>query len=140
MLHAIAMKSFLAMLFGIVSAIVGMVGLISPETYARLDWLWETPQSLYIVAAIQLVMGLVLIRAAPTSRSPFGLGALGVLVVVEAVFMPLLGHGRAFAIEHWWVSQTSSFLRLWALLELAVGILVVWAVAPRRRALRTVVT
>lgn len=130
------MKSSLAMLVGIVVVVSGVVGLISPHTYVRLGWLWEASPGLYIVAAIQLVIGLVLIRAAPTSRSPLGLGALGVFAVIEAVFMPFLGHGRAHAIADWWASQSSSFLRLWALLELAVGILITAAVAPRRRALR----
>lgn len=130
------MKSSLAMLVGIVITAFGLVGLISPHSYVRLGWFWETSPGVYIVAAIQLVIGLVLIRAAPTSRSPLGLGAFGVIALVEAVFMPLLGHGRVHAIAHWWESQSPSFLRLWGLLELAIGVLIVWAVAPRRRALR----
>lgn len=131
------MKS-LAMVIGIVIAALGIIGLISPDTYVRLGWFWEESPGLYIVAAVQLVIGLVLIRAAPTSRSPLGLGALGVLALIEAVFMPFLGHGRIHAIAHWMSSQSPSFLRLWGLLELAVGILIVSAVAPRRRVLREV--
>jgi uncharacterized protein YjeT (DUF2065 family) len=130
------MRSSLAMLVGFAIAAFGIVGLISPHTYARLGSLWEASPGLYIAAAIQLVIGLVLIRAAPASRSPFALGALGVIALIEAVMMPLLGHGRAHAIAHWWESQSESFLRMWGLLELAIGVLIVCAVAPSRRALR----
>lgn len=130
------MKTSLAMLVGIVIATLGVVGLISPDTYVRLGLFWETPPGLYIVAAIQLIIGLVLIRAAPISRSPLALGALGVIALIEAVFVPLLGHGRIHAVAHWWEHQSPSFLRLWGLLELAIGVLIICAVAPRRRALR----
>jgi hypothetical protein len=132
------MKSSLAMLAGTAIALLGVVGLVSPQAYVQLGLLWETSPGLYIVSIIQLVIGLVLIRAAPDSRTPFALGALGVLALIEAVFIPLLGPGRAHAIAHWWESQSTSFLRLWGLLELAVGVLIVCAVAPRRRPLRPV--
>jgi hypothetical protein len=128
-------KSSLAMLIGLVIATVGIIGLISPQTYVRLGWFWADPPGLYVLAAIQLVIGLALLRAAPSSRSPVGLGVLGAFALAEAVLMPLLGRGRTHGIAQWWGSQTTGSLRLWALLELAVGVLIVCAVAPRRRAL-----
>lgn len=126
------MKSPLAMVVGIVIAALGFIGLLSPDTYVRLGAIWESSAGVFTIAAIQLVIGIVLILAAPASRSPFGLGALGVLATIEAVLMPMLGHGRAHAIAHWWTHQSPSFLRLWGLLELAIGVLIVCAVAPHR--------
>lgn len=126
----------LAMLVGIVMAAVGLLGFLSPHTYVRLAWFWENSPGLYIIAAIQLVVGIVLIRAAPTSKTPLGLGALGVIALIEAVFMPLMGHGRAHVVADWWTHQSPAFLRMWGLLELAVGTLVAWAAAPRRHELR----
>ena len=128
-------SSSLAMVIGFILAALGIIGLISPDTYVRLGWFWAEPPGIYIVPAVQLVMGLVLLRAAPSSRTPVGLGVLGAFALAEAVLMPLLGHGRTRGIAHWWGSQTYGSLRLWALLELAIGILVVIAVLPSRRAL-----
>jgi hypothetical protein len=125
--------SSLAMVIGFLIAAVGLVGLISPDIYVRLGWFWAEMPGIYIIAVIQLVTGLVLVRAAPSSRSPVGLGVLGAFALAEAVLMPLLGHGRTRAIAEWWGSQTYGSLRLWALLELVIGALVVLAVAPRRR-------
>ncbi|MDF2697697.1 MAG: hypothetical protein K0S65_6080 [Labilithrix sp.] len=130
------MKSSPAMVIGFVVAAVGLIGLIAPQTYVQLGWFWAEPPGLYVIAAIQLVVGLLLLRAAPSSRSPVGLGVLGAFALVEAVLMPLLGHGRTRAIAEWWGAQSTSFLRLWALLELALGVLIVCAVAPSRRGLR----
>jgi hypothetical protein len=128
--------SLLATVVGLVIAALGIVGLVSPATYVALGWFWAEPPGLYIVAAVQLVCGLALVRAAPTSRSPVGLGVLGSVALAEAVLLPLLGHGRTRAIAQWWGSQTSWTLRLWAVLEIAIGVLVVLAVAPRRRPVR----
>ena len=124
-----------AVVVGIIIAVVGLVGLLSPDTYVRLGWFWATSQGLYIVAAIQLACALILLSAAPSSRSPVGLGVVAGVTLVEAVAMPLLGPARDRAIAEWWGSQTAGFIRLWALLELVVGILVVCAVAPGRRSL-----
>lgn len=128
--------SSLAMVIGFVIAALGLLGLISPITYVRLGWFWAEPPGIYVVAAVQLAIGLVLVRAAPSSRSPVSLRVLGAIALAEAVLMPLLGQGRTRAIAQWWGSQTFGSLRLWAILELTIGVLVVLAVAPRRRPLR----
>src|SRR5262245_54345653 len=126
----------LAMVIGFWIAAVGLIVLVAPDAYVRLGWFWAESPGIYIVAAVQLAIGLVLLRAAPSSRSPIGLGVLGAFALAEAVLMPLLGYGRTRAIAQWWGSQTFGSLRLWAALELAIGVLVVLAVAPRRGPLR----
>jgi len=128
------------MVVGFVIVVVGVVGLIAPETYVRIVTFWAESPGIYIITAIQVVIGVVLLRAAPTSRSPVALGVLGAFALAEAVLMPLLGHGRTRAIVHWWGSQTFGSLRFWAVLELAIGILVLVAVAPRRLRTATTVT
>ncbi len=133
-------SSSLALVIGFVIAAVGAVGLISPETYVRLGWFWAESPGIYIVAVVQLLIGIAFVRAAPSSRSPVGLGVLGAFALTEAVLMPLLGHGRTHAIAQWWSSQSFGTLRMWALLELAIGVLVVLAVVPRRRGLRPATT
>lgn len=128
----------LVVLIGLVIAALGLLGLSSPVTYARLGIFWTTPPVLYVVTVIQVLLALVLLRAAPSSRSPVGLGIVGALVLVEGLLMPLLGLGRAHALAEWWGSQSAGLLRIWALVELGVGILVVCAVAPSTRPLRPV--
>jgi hypothetical protein len=125
-------SSSLAMLAGFAIAAAGIVGLVSPDAYARLGWFVAEPPGVYLLAVVQLAIGIVLLRAAPSSRSPVGLGALGVVALAEVVLMPLIGHGRAHALAQWWGRQAPGSLRLWALVELTLGVLVVLAVLPRR--------
>jgi hypothetical protein len=128
----------LALLAGFAMAAIGVVGLISPQAFVRLGWFWAEPPGVFVVAAAQLAIGLVLIRAAPSSRSPGALAAFGVVALVESLLILPIGHGRAHALALWWGSQPSGILRVWALVELTIGVLVVLAVLPRRRAPLTV--
>lgn len=131
------MKLSQAMVVGFVVAVVGLIGLVAPSIYVSLGWFSAVPPGLYVVAVVQLVIGLILLHAAPTSRSPVGLGVLGAFALVEAVVMPLLGRGTARSMASWWATQSDIALRLWAALELAVGVLIILSVAPpRRRPLR----
>ncbi|AKU95359.1 hypothetical protein AKJ09_02023 [Labilithrix luteola] len=122
----------LARIVGIVIAALGLLGLISPSSYVRLGWFWAQSPGLYIAAVLQLIMGLVLLRAAPSSRSPVGLGIVGAFAIGEAVLAPLLGFGKTQVVAKWWAALTPGVLRLWALVGLAIGVLIVLAVAPRR--------
>lgn len=129
-------SSSLAMLVGFVMAVTGLIGMASPETYVRLGWFVTEAPGVYLLAMVQFAIGVVLIRAAPSSRTPLPLGALGVVAIAEVALMPFIGHGRAHAIAQWWGSQAPSVLRFWGLIELSIGLLVMFAVAPRRRGLR----
>lgn len=121
------------MIVGIAIAALGLLGLVSPSSYVRLGWFWAQSPGLYIAAVAQFVMGLVLLRAARSSRSPGGIAAVGVFAIVEAFLAPMLGFGRTQAIAKWWAGQTPGTLRLWGLIGLAIGVLVVVTVTPRRR-------
>jgi hypothetical protein len=129
-------KSYLAMLIGLAIAAVGLVGLVSPPTFARLGGLLAESPAIYVVIIVQLVVALVLLTAAPASRSPVGLGIVGALALAEAVLLPLLGPGRARGIAEWWEAQSHANLRFWALIELSLGVAVALMASPRRRALR----
>ncbi|OJY30224.1 MAG: hypothetical protein BGO98_26150 [Myxococcales bacterium 68-20] len=135
-MREVCMKSSLAVLVGFLIAAMGLVGLIVPSVFVRLGWAWATVPGIYVSAAIDIVVGLVLIRAAPRSRSPVGLGVFAAVSLIGGVITPFLGLARMYAAARWWSGQSPTILRLWALFELTVGVLIVCAVVPRRRALR----
>lgn len=58
---------------------------------------------------------------------------VGVFAIVEAFLAPLLGFGRTQVVAKWWAGQTPGALRLWGLIGLTIGIMVVVAVTPQRR-------
>ncbi|MBX3207882.1 MAG: hypothetical protein KF764_22745 [Labilithrix sp.] len=123
-----------ALLFGLLVLVLGVLGLLVPETYLMIGRGSATPVGLFAVALFRVAVGLVLIRAATGSRSPIGLRVLGALSFFAGLVTPLIGVDRARSYLDWWAAQGSGVMRAWALVAIAYGAFVVWAVTGTERA------
>jgi len=74
---------WLAIAFGLVIAVIGIVGLVDPGLFLDATSFTLASLGLCIVAAIRIAFGLVLIGAATTSRMPRALRILGALFTIE---------------------------------------------------------
>jgi hypothetical protein len=87
-----------ALLFALFTILVGIVGLVSPDSETTVRRLYfATSVGLYAAAAVRVAMGLVLILCAPISRAPRTLRALGVVVCMQGLAAMFLGLDRARA-------------------------------------------
>jgi hypothetical protein len=118
--------------------VVGVLGIVSPDsvTAARRVY-FATPVGLYTAAVVRVAMGLVVILFAPHSRAPKTLRALGAVMCAQALSATLLGPDRARAILAWETTQTA-LLRAGAVVAVAAGGFLVFAVAAGRRPLKEV--
>ena len=122
-----------ALLLALFTVVVGIVGLVSPDSVTTVRRLYfATPVRLYAAGAVRLAMGLVLILVAPTSRAPRTLRALGAVVCMQGLAATLLGVDRARAILEWEAMHTA-LLRTGAVGALAIGGFVAFAVTTGRR-------
>jgi uncharacterized BrkB/YihY/UPF0761 family membrane protein len=76
----------------------------------------------------------VLVRAAAASRAAKALRVLGFLIVIGGLVTPLVGVWGAQVILDWWSEGGSALVRVWAGVAAALGVFVLYAVAPNRRA------
>jgi hypothetical protein len=117
--------------------VVGLVGLISPESVTTARHLYfATRAGLYAAAAIRVAMGLAVILGAPASRAPMTLRALGTVMCLQALSATLMGPDRARTVLEWETMQGTALLRVGAAIALASGCFVAFAVSgnrPRRR-------
>jgi len=122
-----------ALLVAIFTIVIGVVGIVSPDslTTVRRQY-FATPVGLYTAGAVRVAMGLVLILCAPTSRAPKILRALGGIMCVQGLAPQLFGHDRARAILEWETMHTA-LLRAGAVVALATGGFVAFAVTAGRR-------
>ncbi len=115
----------------------GALGVFVP---AGLVWVAEhfvTSGAFYVIAAVRVALGLVLISAASVSRAPKTIRFLGYLALVAGITTALIGlvaMERARAIIDWWLLQGSGLVRLTGVLILALGGFLAYACAPARRA------
>ena len=126
-------SSTLALLVGLVIAVLGVLGFIMPETFLIIGRHSATPVGLWIVACVRVGIGLVLVRAAPSSRSPTGLRVLGAFSFLSGVATPFVGVERARTYLDWWAARGDGVMRVWALVAIAFGIFVAFAVTNGHR-------
>jgi drug/metabolite transporter superfamily protein YnfA len=121
-----------ALLVALFTIAVGMVGIVSPDSGMTLRRLYfATPGRFYAAGALRVAMGLVLMQAASSSRWPRTLRALGAVVCLQGVAATLFGLERARAIMEWEAMQGTALLRAGAVVALATGGFVAFAVTKR---------
>lgn len=124
-------------LLGLVVALViiaiGMVGVFARNALLSFGQYSITSAGLYVIAVIRVGMGTVLIAAASRSRFPNTLRLFGVVAIIAGLTTPLLGATRARAILNWWTAEGSMAVRLIAVLIVAFGCFIAYALAAGRR-------
>jgi hypothetical protein len=125
------------LLVAVFTIIVGIVGLVCPESGTAARRLYfATPVGLYAAGVVRLAMALVVILYAPASRAPKTLRALGALMCMQALTATLLGPGRARAVLEWETMQGTGVLRIGAAVALAAGCFLAFAVSGHPPTLR----
>lgn len=123
-----------AVLFGLVVAAIGVLGVAAPTVLFETSSFLLTANGLYAAAAFRIVVGLVLVLAAATSRMPRTLRILGILIILGGIITPFVGVDRARAIVEWWATLRPWFMRAWAVLAVALGSLIIYAARSKSAA------
>jgi hypothetical protein len=118
-----------ALLVALFTIGIGVVGIVSPDGGTTLRRLYyATPGRFYTAGAIRLAMGLVLILAALSASWPRTLRVLGALMCLQALVATFLGLEHARAIMEWEGMQRTALLRAGAVVALASGAFMAFAV------------
>jgi hypothetical protein len=127
----------LAFVVGLCISAVGAVGILAPSDLVWLAQHFVTSGAFYVIAAVRIAFGLILISVASASRAPKALRVMGYVILILAITTALTGLvaiGRARGAIEWWLQQGSGVFRLTGVLILALGGFVAYACAPTRRA------
>jgi hypothetical protein len=123
-----------ALLVGLLIAVEGLMGLVIPGAFVSMVRFFQLPPVLYVAAVVRVLIGVVLVRAAPASRAPIVLRILGFVVVIGGLLTPFVGARLAERVLGWWTTGGTGVVRMWAGFALVVGVIILYAVAPKRRA------
>ena len=127
----------LAFVVGLCIVTVGGVGILAPSGLVWIAQYTVTSGAFYLIAAVRVAFGLVLISVASASRAPKSVRVLGYVILIAGITTALTGLlaiGRARAIIDWWFQQGIGVVRLTGVLALALGGFIAYACAPARRA------
>jgi hypothetical protein len=123
----------MALLIGVLLVVQGILGLVAPDMFLITTRFIQTPPLMYLAAALRVVIGVVLVRAAPGSRAPRFLRVFGFIIIIGGLLTPFIGVWAAQHILGWWSTGGPAVVRVFAGVSLVLGILIVYAVARERR-------
>ena len=114
-------------LFGIAIIVLGAIGLVRPSELIRfVEVFWKSPKGLYTAVALRIVLGVIMLAVASSSRFPVAFRVLGVLSLVSAGLVPVIGLDRVRSLIQWWASRPAGFVRAWSLAAAAFGAFLVY--------------
>lgn len=121
-----------AMIIGLAVAGLGCVGLLAPSLLVALGNSLLTETGLYLVAAVRVAFGLLLLFAARLARMPRALRAIGIFVIIAGLITPLFGVERSASMFNWLSAQGPALMRVVAVFAIALGAFILYAATPRR--------
>jgi hypothetical protein len=117
------------MVLGVAIILAGVLVAVSPERLLSVAD-WESRRGLYIAAAMRVITGLVLILAAPASRSPTGFRIIGAIALLAGLVFPLLPTDRWAAFIRWWTQEHRALYRASATVAILLGAFIAYAALP----------
>lgn len=123
---------YLAWIVALFAITAGLTGVILPDRLLGLRSLVATQGALIVIGAVRLVIGVVLIMAAPGSRFPKMLRIVGAVLMLAGVSTPLFGIDRTRIVLEWEAAQGPVFMRIVGVLILAIGGTLAFTLVPRK--------
>jgi hypothetical protein len=123
--------TLVALIICLLIAAVGALGVISPSRLLGVLRHAQSRAGLYAGSAVRVVLGVALFLASPTSRAPELIRILGVVLIVAGLITPFIGLKRFRRLLDWFQAQGSAFVRVWAIVALALGLSLAYAVTGR---------
>ena len=106
---------------------MGILGAASPDRLKSLVGRWRGQSRLWTAVLVRVVLGVALIIAAPSCRLPVVVTAIGILALIAAVVIPLLGQRRFDRFIDWWLGCRAVVVRAWSLAAMVFGGVLIYA-------------
>jgi len=107
--------------------VMGAWGVFAPGSIFAFISGWSSKTGFWLAVLLRLCFGLALWFAAPDTRLPILLRGLGALAMVMAAALPVIGYARFERVIGWWTNRSHFVMRLWSLLAVAIGGVVLWS-------------
>ena len=95
----------LALILCAAIAVMGVIVIVKPALAHDLTRLFADKTGMWIAVAVRAVLALGLFAAAAESKAPMLLRLLGLLILIVAIVMPILGLDRHRRMIDWWLAR-----------------------------------
>lgn len=118
-----------AMAMAAMIAAFGAVGVLAPSTFLNFAKPLLNPTALYVVAAVRIIFGALLLWVATESRMPKTVRVIGAVIVIAGLLTPFFGVERSEAVLNWWSTQDLLLVRGAAAVLTLLGLFVIYALS-----------
>ena len=119
--------SIMVAVIGALIVMMGLIGMLMPTVLMALLDRWQGVKRLWLAVVVRLVMGVMLLTAAAETRFPTVVTAIGVIAVVAACAIPLMGYERLDRLVSWWIRRPPLVISAWSVLAVLFGGFLVYA-------------
>ncbi len=112
---------------GIVAVVLGVVYIIKPEIMRQYIDFWTKGKRLHAGAVLSLLIGIVFLLAASQCSISWFIALFGILGIVKGIVLFAVKQEKAISWCKWWMERPVTFLRIHALLVIAIGVLLIYA-------------
>ena len=107
-------------------AAMGVLVIVSPARANDLARLFTGKAGMWVATGIRAVLALGLFAAAADSKAPMVLRLLGLLILVVAILIPILGVDRHRKMIDWWIGRPRTMQIGWGAVTFVFGILLIY--------------
>lgn len=121
--------SFIVILLGMLICFGSAFGIYAPTRLMDVvEKVWGHKSGMYLAVVSRLVLGVALLAAAPDAGLPAVFRVIGWLSIIAAIAIPIIGREKIGGLIRWLGSRPGSVVRLWLLVGLALGGVLVFGV------------
>ncbi len=117
----------LVKLLGIVIVILTVTFIVKPEIMKQYMAFWKDKKKLYMGGGISILLGILLLLAAPQCTLPLVVTIVGIWAVVKGILIFALGPQKMISWMDTLSGKPVGILRLLVSISLAIGILLIYS-------------
>jgi len=96
--------------------LISLMLLFFTSTMKKILFFFFAPRWINVVIVIRMLMGFIIIAAAPFTGFPNMMLFLGIAVIFLGMTMPFISEDSMISMAKWWMDQSNWMLRLYALI------------------------
>src|SRR5437588_9865957 len=118
----------LALILSAFVAAMGLLAIFFPGRANDMARLFADKVGLWVATAIRAVLGLGLLASAEDSKVPMLLRILGLIILIVAIIVPILGLDRHRRMIDWWLATSRNIQIVWVEAAFVLGVFLIYAI------------
>ena len=116
-------------IFGLLISLASLWGIFATAPLlAAVRGVMDKPWGMPFAILVRIALGVALLLAASASKFPVLFNWLGVLTLIAAVALPVIGRARMLSLLEWFQSRPPLVIRLWLVCGMLFGVFMLYGV------------